>query len=170
MCQRNQTCRNRNGTEESRNSQYPVLGRRLTSINQSRRTARILACRRGCRCRKCSSRRYAFSLFSMIFQTSSLFAQLQEENRKHNPNRLSGCTHAPGDSGLEAMQQSQHLLQHRQRGGSGRPAFPRLKCSIGIHQLLTLFFVGGGDHRAGICTYCVIIPRLTEKHRSKCWM
>lgn len=51
---------------------------KLTSINQSRRIARILGCRRGCRCIKCLSRKYVFSLFSIIFQTSSLFAQLQE--------------------------------------------------------------------------------------------
>lgn len=55
-----------------------------TSINQSRRIARILGCRRGCRCIRCLSLKYVFSLFNMIFHTSSLFAQLQKNKTKQN--------------------------------------------------------------------------------------
>lgn len=78
---------NHNITKDFRKGQcFHLIARfELTSINQSRRIARILGCRRGCRCIKCLSLKYVFSLFNIIFQTSSLFAQLRRQKQIKRP-------------------------------------------------------------------------------------
>lgn len=158
-----QWARTRSCTEDSRNSASRQQGGQLTSISQSRRIARIFGCRRGCRCKKCLSLKYVLSLFNMIFQTSSRFAQLQ----KTKPSRKTGDGvsvphHRPPPPGGARGAGAARLLQHRQGWGSRWPGALRLVPRARAHQLI-LFFVRCGDQGAGVFTDWITVPWLERK-------
>lgn len=118
--------------------------------------ARIFGCRRGCRCKKCLSLKYVLSLFTMIFQTSSRFAQLQEQKRGQVQPHIAAAAGAWAALGSS-------VLQHGQRRGSGRPAAVRLARGVRVHQLI-LFFVRCGDQGAGAFTHWITVPRLERRN------
>lgn len=137
-----------------------------TSINQSSRIARILGCRRGCRCIRCLSRKYVFSLFNMIFHTSSLFAQLQKTKPNKTP-KTGVSVHPTSEAEVHtgSKRPRRHsvvsLLQHRQWWHSGwRWRAPlRPVRSVWVQKFI-LFFVRCGNQGAGVFTGCITVPRL----------